>query len=348
VTDLLRPPAPPEQDRPRIDPRFVRRWVDARREEGRRRLKVLVAVGVVVGLLIVAVGVLYSPLVKVRHVRTTVAGTISPAAVRHLAGLDRRTLMIDVDGPAVASRLDADPWLGGAVVTRVWPGTVRIAVTQRKILAVVPLPVRPGAAPGAAGWAEVDPTGRVLADVASLPTGVPVVQGLSAVPPPGAWLPGAPGPEAPPAGSPAQLVDMAAVPAGPGVPSGTAAALAVLDSLSPLLRSDVVSFTAGGGDLAMVISPPRLAVGTVTVAFGDGSDLQAKVSALVTLLAHGDLPGVGYIDLTVPARPATAASAPAPAAFPPPAPTGASNPTTPTTTSTTAGATTPTTAGPRP
>lgn len=294
---------------PRIDPRFARRWIEARREEGRRRLRILAVAGGVALAVLIAVGVLYSPLVKVRHVRITVAGGYPPATVRHLAGLDRQVLMIDVDGAAVARRLDADPWLGGARVSRVWPGTVRISVVTRTAVAGVSRGGPGATGAPAAGWAEVDATGRVLADVPSLPAGLPVITGLAVPPPPGQWLARTPGPQVPPGARPSGLVDMQAAGIGPNVPSPPSAALAVLSSLDPVLRSDVTTVAAGRGALSLVIVPPRLAAGSVTVVFGDGSQLQAKITALLTILDRADLSGVGLLDLTVPDRPVAGPSA---------------------------------------
>jgi hypothetical protein len=331
VTDLLHPAG---TERPPIDPRIARRWIDARRQEGRKRLHLLIALGVLVVIVAAAAGSLYSPLLHVRHVRVTVDGPLSATSVGRLSGVSRSTLMIHVDGAAIAARLDADPWIGQARVTRRWPGTVTISVVVRHPLAMVALSAAPagggvsgagvsggvggGAAVGgvggtssAAGWAEVDPTGRVLADVAVPPGGVPVLQGIARVPSPGGWIAGSSGLPAGPNAAPSGLVDMAAASDGPDMPAGPAAALAVLDALPAALRADVVSVNAAGGPgLSLVISPPRLASGIVTVALGDGSQLQSKVTAMVTLLANADLSGVTGLDLSVPNRPATILSAP--------------------------------------
>lgn len=349
MTDLLDRPSPPE--RPHIDPRIARRWIDARREEGRRRLHLLLVLGGVVAAAALAIGSLFTPLFQVRHVRITVAGPMASATVQRLAGVGNGTLTIHVHTGAIAARLDADPWLGAARVTRHWPGTVDISVVVRSPLAVVPLPgaTAPdggataggsggsagsaGAASGAtagtgqAGWAEVDPTGRVLADLATPPPGMPVLQGVTSVPAPGGWLAGTAGPGAAPGAPPSGLVDMTAPSDGADVPGGPAAALSVLQSLPTLIRSDVLSVNANRGPgLSLVIQPPRLATGTVTVLLGDGSQLQSKVTALLAILDQGQLAGVAGLDLSVPSRPAVASSVsglvPTPATGATPAATG--------------------------
>jgi cell division septal protein FtsQ len=302
VTDLLRPAAP---ERPRVDPRIARRWIDARREEGRRRLHLLVAAGSALAVAGLAAGSLLTPLFAVRHVRVSVSGPVSPAAVRALAGLDGHLLMIHVDPAAISSRLDSDPWLGAARVARHWPSTVTVGVVVRTPIAVI------GGGPGAAGeWAEVDPTGRVLADVPVPPPGTPVLQGVGSAPVPGRWLVGAGGPGMAPGALPSAGVDTAAPSDSPDMPAGAAAALAFLQALPASLRPDVTWVRASAGTgLSLAVAPPRSAAGTITVSLGDGSELQAKVAALVTLLDQADLAGVGSVDLSVPSRPAVSATA---------------------------------------
>jgi hypothetical protein len=299
MTDLLGPPAAPPEP-PRIDPRFARRWVEARRAEGRRRLHVLLAVAAVVVCAGLAVGSLYSPLLHVRHLRVTVDGPLSSVAVGGLTGVTRSTPMIEVNPSRIAAHLASDPWLGGVRVTRSWPGTVAVSVAVRRPIAVV--------ATGT-GWAQIDPTGRVLADLLSLPAGTPALQGLPPAPSPGSWLTGTAGPQAPPGAPAAGLADMSAAGDGPDVPAGPAAALALLRSLPGPLLSEILSIQVGpGAPLSLVVNPPLLS-GPVTVLLGDGSRLAAKVTALQTMLDQGDLTGVVGIDLSVPSRPATVSSA---------------------------------------
>ncbi len=73
MTDLLDRPEPAPLDRPRIDPRFARRWIDAR-QEGRRRLQGLILVGALVALVVLAVGSLFSPLFHVGRCATCAGG----------------------------------------------------------------------------------------------------------------------------------------------------------------------------------------------------------------------------------------------------------------------------------
>lgn len=306
MTDLLQPPG--EKEQPRIDPRMARRWVEARREEGRRRLQLLIITGSLFAVAALFVISLFTPAFEVRHVRVTItsgpaipgvvnAPATTPASVRALAGLGGRPLMIDVDASASIRKLDADPWLGAARVARKWPSTVTVAVQTRYPVAVVSTP--------SGSYAEVDSTGRVLADLTSLPTTLPLLEGIGAAPSPGGWVTGTAGPSASPRAAASSLVDMSAASDGADVPTPAAAALAVIASLPPALRADVLSFSASPNSaLSLVLAPPNLAAGTVSVTFGDGSQLQAKVTALVSLVDQNALAGVTSLDLTVPTRPA--------------------------------------------
>jgi cell division protein FtsQ len=164
-----------------MDPRISerRRQVGARRR--RRWLTAALAVAVVVAFGVAGWNLLHSRVLAARVV--TVAGSVHTpaAAVVQQAGLADHPPLLDVDPAAVAARLEALPWVAGATVTRQWPDTVHIAITERRPVAVVP-----GHQPNT--FAEVDASGRVVALVASAPAGlvhlvVPAVAG-----PPGTTL----------------------------------------------------------------------------------------------------------------------------------------------------------------
>ncbi len=295
-----------------IDPRFARRLIEVRRQESRRRLRILAAAGVAVLLVAGAVGSLYIPwLMSFRHVRIAAVGAVSRAQVLSVTGLSHPRPLIEIDTGQLAARLDAVADLGGARVRRSWPVTVVVGVTQRTPVAAVP---RPATGSVAAGWATVDATGRVLADMAGPPPGLPIVQNAGPVPPLGQWLTGSAGPGVdplPPAGlgSPRgrSLVDLDAAPDSAAVPTGTAAALAVSAALPVSLRAMVQSVRAGpGSQLRMAVLPATIASGSIPVTLGDGSLLSQKLTALGALLTQGGLSGAAGIDLTVPDRPAVA------------------------------------------
>ena len=319
-----------------MDPRIARRRVEVRRQEGRRRLRLLIACAGAAAAVSLLIGSLWTPLFKVRHVRVNIEGvgvrtpaapvtSLSASQVVIDAGLAKRRLMIDVDGAATARRLDAVPVLAGARVSVDWPGTVKITVVERRPVAEISAGGSHGVAPH---WAVVDPTGRVLFVTASVVPGLPVIYGAGSVPGAGGWVPGSAGPATPVppsgGGSGAGLVNMNAQSDGTDIPRGVAAALAIATSMPSDILGDVQSITipsvtgtvgtgqpamgqAGGGPapgLSLWVLPPKVASGSIKVVFGDGSQLRAKLNALETLLTKADLTGVAEIDLTVPDRPA--------------------------------------------
>jgi len=283
-------------NRPRIDPRFVQRWIEARRAEGRRRLRVLVAAVSLLVLLLLSFGSVYTPLFHVRHIRVTVSGPVAESAVVALAGVGHGNLMIHINPAEIARRLDAYPQLGGARVAKHWPGTVSIRVSVRTPVANV--------ARATGGWATVDATGRVLTDRAAPVIGLPVLQGAGVAPGPGQWLAGALGPVVIPGTKPSAALNMDASSDSATLPSAPAAALAVLQSLPPALLSEVVSVTVGPNGLSLAVLPANIAAGSVPVDLGDESQLGQKVAAFDALLTQTDLANVVSIDLTVPDRPA--------------------------------------------
>jgi hypothetical protein len=297
-----------------MDPRIARRWVEVRRDQGRRRLRILVALGAVVAAAALFVGSLYTPIFKVRHVRVAVEGSVPSSQVATLSGINGHTLMIGVDDSAVERRLDAVPNLGQARVATHWPGTVSIRVAVRDAVAVIPAgsaqPATQSASPSPSAapshWAEIDRTGRVISLVSIRPAGLPQLLGIGAPPPGGQWVGGSAGPSATvsAAGRP-PLVDMNAASASQTVPTGPAAMLAIASALPPQIRQSVGAITASNTNvLSLTVAATEGSAGPLTVALGDGSQLAKKLTALTTLLTQTDLTGVNGLDLTVPDRPA--------------------------------------------
>jgi cell division protein FtsQ len=279
-----------------------------RREAGRRRLHILLLISAAAGVVALAVGALYSPLLNVRHIRVIAPASVSRAEVLSIAGLSHPRPLTEIDTRAVAARLNAVPRLGGARVRKSWPTTLLVSVLARFPVAVVARGTPPGAPPSTGGppWATVDATGRVLANVNAAP-GLPMLEGAGHVPAPGGWLAGSPGPAViPPSGaSNRSLVDLDAPADGPTIPTGMAAALGLATALPASLRSEVMSVgVAPGNQLTMAVLPSSVPIGSIPVQLGDGSRLAAKLTSLATLLGQANLSGVVGINLTVPDRPA--------------------------------------------
>jgi len=249
--------------RPRIDPRLRERRVAVRRDQGRRRLLVLVAALAVPGLAGLGYGASRSPLLDLDQVELRGAGHTSMADIRSAGGLRPGRLLVSIDTDRVVRGVEALPWVLDARAERHWPGTIRLMVTERRAQAVVPL------AQGRR-WASVDSTGRVLSVDDRKPVGLPVIGGL-----------GDPGP--------------------PGTSLGSRAmpALRVAEALTPDVRSrvgDVASVS--GGEVELQLVPPG-----VLVRLGDARQLQMKLRALDTFLAAMPLDDVAVLDLRVATAP---------------------------------------------
>lgn len=159
-----------------VDPRFRARRIAVRREEGRHRLKRLLALVSVAVTALAAVVVLRSPVLDVDEVAVTGATRLDHDELREVAGIrvGRPLLLVDLAG--AAERLEALPWVAEAQVTRDLPGTVVVSVREREPAAVVA---------GGGASALVDADGRVLAaPTAADGPHVQVVAG-DAPPPPG-------------------------------------------------------------------------------------------------------------------------------------------------------------------
>jgi cell division protein FtsQ len=175
------PPPGPREGEPAavVHPRVWQRRVAVLRDQGRRRLRWVVAGVVVLVVLCVGLVVLHTPLLALRHATVRGAQHSGPEAVLQAAGLLDHPPLIDVDPASVAARVERLPWVARAVVVRHWPDDVTITVTERSPVGSI--------ARSGGGVAVVDAAGRVLAWQGAAPPGpvlvAPVVPG-----PPGTVL----------------------------------------------------------------------------------------------------------------------------------------------------------------
>ncbi len=176
------PPGPREGEPAVVHPRVWQRRVAVLRDQGRRRLRWVVAGVVVLVVLCVGLLVLHTPLLALRHATVRGAQHSGPEAVLQAAGLLDHPPLIDVDPANVAARVERLPWVADAVVVRHWPDDVTITVTERSPVGSIG---RPGG-----GVAVVDAAGRVLAWQGAAPPG-PVLVAPVAPGPPGTVLAGA-------------------------------------------------------------------------------------------------------------------------------------------------------------
>jgi cell division protein FtsQ len=254
---------------PPIDPRFSERRSAVRRLNNRRRLRIALAVVGCAAVVGGTIGILHSPVTRVRHVIVQGGSHTSRQAVLRAAGLDRRPLMIDVDTGGLERRLEALPWVGRATVARHWPSTLSISLHERV----------PAALADTTGgdWALIDATGHVLLRSAGaqappprLRPPVPTLRGLEQLPATGSAL-----------------------------PASTSSALRVLAALQPPLSSQVRSVDVlPNGEVALTLGTG------VVVQLGDASHLRQELAATQAVLSQVGAPSVRNIDVRVPEAPA--------------------------------------------
>ena len=142
----------------------------------RGRVRLLAVVGVVVALLAIAYGATVSPFLDVDHVVVRGASRTTPARLLRDAGIAKGDPLFWLDAGEARTKLEAEPFVARARVTKEWPDTLRVVVTERTPAAW---------AQGARGIVVVDGTGRVLEHVDAAPAGLPQLLGLRVVPEPG-------------------------------------------------------------------------------------------------------------------------------------------------------------------
>ncbi len=161
----------------RMDPRISARRTAVMKEQGRRRLRVLVIALAATGCLVGAWFLVHSPLFSARSV--TVTGNVheTAAQVEAQAGLTGHPPLLDVNTGAAASAIEQLPWVRTATVHVSWPDGVHIVVTEETPRLVVSDP--------GGRWVSLSADGRVLSTSTSRPPGLI----LLTVP----QVPGAPG-----------------------------------------------------------------------------------------------------------------------------------------------------------
>jgi len=126
--------------------------IKRRAQVRRRRRRVTVVVAVLVLAAVAAWIVAYSPALTVRQVRVEGASLVTSDEVVAAAAVGLGQPMVRVDGGAVAARVTAAlPAVASAKVSRQWPGTLVIKVTERAIVYQV-------ASGGGYDWVSADGT----------------------------------------------------------------------------------------------------------------------------------------------------------------------------------------------
>lgn len=165
-----------------IDPRIRARRIEVQRHAGRRRLRRVVDLGLLLAVVAGFYGALRSPVLDVESVGVSGAEHTGVEAVVAASGISRGEQLMDVHLGTAGAQVAALPWVGEVHVHRSLGGQVEIAVTERVPAAVL--------GEGAAA-VLVDATGRVLARAADAPdlaNGLVHVAGVTGTLVPGAFL----------------------------------------------------------------------------------------------------------------------------------------------------------------
>ena len=256
----------PAPGAPPIDPRIRQRRIAVTRNQGRRRLRVVIGVLAVGIAIVAAVLVLHLSWFRVSHIQVRGAARSGAARVAAAARAALHQPLLSVDTAAVGRRVERLPWVAMARVTKSWPSTLVVTVDERTPVAQVADGPR---------WALVDGAGRVLAVESARATGLVVLAWSGAVP-----------------GTGAELAGRARA------PLAVASRLRAFTETGPTVPAPVVSVAAGaGGGVALDLA------GGAVVDLGPPADLTSKLTALATLESEVDLSGVKSIDLRVPGQP---------------------------------------------
>ena len=99
----------------------------------------LVATMIVASLTIAAGSLVVSrsSLLRLRHLEVVGISSLTRAQVVRLAALSSSTNVLWFDAGAVERRLESDPWVATATVSRRVPGTIRISVVERAPVAMI-------------------------------------------------------------------------------------------------------------------------------------------------------------------------------------------------------------------
>jgi len=123
-----------------MEPRLRARRIEIRQAAKRNRRRIIISAGLVVLLVGLAAGALYSPLLQLRHVTVLGDRHLTSSEVIATSKLRVGDRLIDVDSSAVASRIARLPWVRTVRVTRRWPDGVAIQMTERDAVALVATP----------------------------------------------------------------------------------------------------------------------------------------------------------------------------------------------------------------
>ena len=261
------PGAKAENEPESIDPRIRARRIEVRRNEGRRRLRRLRALGIGCASAAFVWWLTLTPLLDVDHIRVRGADHSGSDTVRSALGIQLGDALLTADVDSAAKALVKLPWVATARVKRSWPGTVSITVVERVPVAAI--------AAKTGGWMLVDRGGRQLATQEEPALDLVRIAGRALSP------------------------DLGAI-----APDQYRAALDLAAAIPPSMRGAVAAvWPQRDGSLEATVAL-RGGGGTAVARFGVADQLEAKLVALAAVLERADLDRIRVIDLRVPSAPA--------------------------------------------
>lgn len=155
----------------RVDPRLQARRQSVERQEGLRRLWLVIGLTIIASLAIGAIAASRSTLLDIEAVEIIGAERADPRHIATAAGIEVGTPLIGVDRDEALRGVLTVPWVAEASLDRNWNGTVTIEVVERAPLLAFEAGTR---------YAMVDRTGKQLELVAEKPTSFLPVAGVEA------------------------------------------------------------------------------------------------------------------------------------------------------------------------
>lgn len=253
--------------------------MSVRRHSRRHKHRLLVALLILFVMALMAVVLLFSPMLSLKNIRVirvvskSVAVStevpVSTAVIKAESGLVLGFPMIDINSAEVSTRLEKLPWIKNAVVEKVWPNTVKILITLAQPVVQIDTQT---------GWMLVSNSAKVLmrqpvafSHVVRLLHSTANTTGT------------------------ALSVDFPNYSPGDYLPASYTQALLAASAVPDSLISDVQWIKPSGGGVLL-----SLKEGPTVVWLGAGTDLKTKFNDLTTLLEHLNLAGEGWVDLSVP------------------------------------------------
>ena len=114
---------------------------DQRRQTGRRISGNVIAVAIIIAVVLIGAFAVYlAPIAKIQHISIKGAEHLTNEEMIALAEIPDDTTLLRVDTTRIEQNCLRDAWIKSVAVNRVFPDTLELVVTERKIAATVAVP----------------------------------------------------------------------------------------------------------------------------------------------------------------------------------------------------------------